>query len=200
MTAEDRTREDIAFIREVIEEGGAYAAACSPDMLVWGIAVAIGYLGTYAFVRGWSPIAPRLVWTVCIGLPWLYSLRRQFAGLVGRPRLQRGPMVQALGMLWLGCGIFLTITGITAASTGAIREGWYDAVVPGVMGIAFFASASLANLRWLRWIAVAWWLGELAAFALRHQPEVLPLSAVLMLLLLAGPGFVLLRRGAQIRP
>jgi hypothetical protein len=68
------------------------------------------------------------------------------------------------------------------------------------MGIAFFASASLANLRWLRWIAVAWWLGELAAFALRHQPEVLPLSAVLMLLLLAGPGFVLLRRGAQIRP
>ena len=51
---EDQTREDIAFIRRAIEEGGAYATASSPNMLVWGIAVAIGYLGTYGFVRGWS--------------------------------------------------------------------------------------------------------------------------------------------------
>ena len=199
MVVEDRAREDIAFIRRAIEEGGAYATACSPDMLVWGIAVALGYVGTYAFVRGWSPIAPRWVWTVCIGLPWLYSLRRQFASLFGGPRPLRGPMAQAVGMLWLGCGIFLTIMGIAAASTGAIREGWFDAVVAGTMGIAFFVTAWITNLRWLRWVAVAWWLGEIAVFALRHQSEVLPLSAVLMLVLLAGPGLVLLRRGTRAR-
>lgn len=199
MVVEDRAREDIAFIRRAIEEGGAYARACSPDMLIWGVAVALGHLGVYAFIRGWSPIPQRWVWTVCIGLPWLYSLRRQFAALVGRPRPPRGPMVQAVSMLWLGCGIFLTIMGIAAASTGAIREGWFDAVVAGIMGIAFFASASLTNLLRLRWIAIAWWLGEIALFALRHQIEVLPLSAVLMLVLLGGPGLVLLRRGARVR-
>ena len=64
---EDRAREDIAFIRRAIEEGGAYATASSPDMLVWGIAVAIGYLGTYGFVRGWSPIAPGSLWAACRG-------------------------------------------------------------------------------------------------------------------------------------
>ena len=37
--AEDRVREDIAFIRRAIEEGSTYATARSPDMLVWGIAV-----------------------------------------------------------------------------------------------------------------------------------------------------------------
>jgi hypothetical protein len=67
------------------------------------------------------------------------------------------------------------------------------------MGIAFFATAWMTNLPWLRWIAVAWWLGEVALFALRHQIEVLPVSAALMLLLLAGPGLVLLRRGARLR-
>ena len=72
---EDRAREDIAFIRQAIEEGGAYATARSPDMLVWGIAVAVGYIGTYAFVRGWSPLVPRALWAVCIDLPWLFSLR-----------------------------------------------------------------------------------------------------------------------------
>ena len=55
---EDQARQDIAFIRRAIEEGGAYATARSPDMLVWGIAVAIGYLGTYGFMRGWSPVSP----------------------------------------------------------------------------------------------------------------------------------------------
>ena len=55
---EDQVREDIAFIRHAVEEGRSYATARSPEMLIWGIALAIGYFGTYAFVRGWSPIRP----------------------------------------------------------------------------------------------------------------------------------------------
>ena len=194
---EDQAREDIAFIRRAIEEGGAYATARSPDMLVWGIAVAIGYLGTYGFIHGWSPVAPRSLWATCIGLPWLFSLRRLAAALGGRAVPVRRPMAQALAMLWLGCGIFLTTLGIAAMVTGETRNGWFDAVVAGVMGIAFFASAWLARLPWLRWVAIAWWLGELALFTLRHRVEVLPLAAALMLLLLAGPGYVLMSRRAR---
>lgn len=195
----DQAREDIAFIRRAIEEGGAYASAGSPDMVVWGIAVALGDLGTYGFIRGWSPLPPGSLWAVCIGLPWLYSLRRLFRRLIGSgiASAVRGPMARALSMLWLGCGIFLTTLGIAAMWTGAAREGWFDPVVAGVMGIAFFASASLSNLPWLRWIAIGWWIGELAIFALRHQPEALPLAAVLMLALLAGPGLILLQRRAH---
>jgi len=51
-------------------------------------------------------------------------------------------------------------------------------------------------LPWLRWVAIAWWAGDLALFALRHRVEALPLSATLMLLLLAGPGYVLMSRRA----
>lgn len=198
LLVEERAREDIAFIRRAIEEGGAYTTACSPDMLVWGVAIALGYLGTYGFIRGWSSIAPNAVWAVCIGLPWIYSLRRQFRTLVAGGAPPRGPMAQALGMLWLGCGVFLTTLAIPVIVTGEGRNGWFAAVVAGVMGIAFFASSWMTNLRWLRWVAVAWWLGEITIFSMRHQLEVLPLSAVLMLLLLAGPGLVLLRRGAPI--
>ena len=189
---EDRAREDIAFIRRAIEEGGAYATASSPDMRVWGIAVAIGYLGTYACIRGWSPVTPGPLWAACLGLPWLFSLRRVATGLAGRKVRARGPMAQALAMLWFGCGIFLTILVIAAMATGEARNGWCNAVVAGVIGIGFFTSASLTRLLWLRWVAIAWWLGEVALFALRHRVEVLPLSAALMLLLLAGPGYVLM--------
>ncbi len=193
---DDQVRQDIAFIRRAVEEGGAYATASGADLLVWGIVVAVGYLATYAFIRGWSPIAPNGLWAVCIALGWLYSLGRVLRWIVvgpeGRPAW--GPMAQALAMVWLGCGVFMTTLVIAAMASGATREGWCDAVVAGTLGVGFFASASLSNLAWLRWVAVAWWVGEVALFVLRHDAEKLPLAASLMLVLLAGPGLLLLRR------
>ena len=101
-----------------------------------------------------------------------------------------------MGTLWFGCGVFLTTLAVAAIWSGAMRQGWFKAVVAGVFGIAFFASASLSNLGWLSWVAVLWWLAELALYVLRYRLEVLLLSAALMLLLLAGPGLLLLlRRG-----
>jgi hypothetical protein len=198
---DDQVREDIAFIRRAVEEGGAYATAYGPHLLVWGVAVAVGYLATYAFVRGWSPVAPAGIWVACMGLGWLYSLRRPLrrltSGQTSFPTL--GPMAQALRMLWLGCGMFLTVLAIAVLTSSDMRQGWSDAIVAGALGIGFFASASLTNLLWLRWVAVAWWIGEIAMFALRHDTEVrLPLAAILMLVLLAGPGLLLtLRRHAR---
>lgn len=178
---DDQVREDIAFIRRAVEEGGAYASAFSPDMLVWGLVIALGYLGTYAFVRGWSPIAAPSIWVTCLGLGWLYSLRRLLRRIVvrGTGFPTRGPMAQALAMLWLGCTTFLTILAIAVMTSGDARQGWCDAIVAGVLGIGFFASASLSNLPWLRWVAVAWWIGEIVMFALRHDAAVrLPLAAI----------------------
>ena len=144
---EEQAREDIAFIRRAIEEGGAYATARSADMLVWGVAVALGYLGTYGFIRGWSPLAPNALWAACIGLPWLYSLRRQLGRLLGGAPSTRGPMAQALSMLWLGCGVLLTTLAIAVCWGGEIRQGWFDAVAAGVLGTAFFASSCSPTCR-----------------------------------------------------
>jgi len=159
--------------------------------------VAVGYLATYAFVRGWSPIAPGGIWAVCLGVGWLFSLRPVLRRIVagGADRPSRGPAAQALAMLWLGCGMFITILSIAVLTSGERGLGWCDAVIAGALGIGFFASASLTNLPWLRGVAVLWWIGEIGLFALRHDPAVrLPLAASLMLVLLGGPGLLLLRR------
>jgi len=195
MTADDSVREDIAFIRRAIEQGRGYAAGRSLDMLVWGIAVAIGYLATYATVAGWWRVHPNWVWTLCIVLPWLYSLRRVLATLLLRspPRPIRPPLVQAMRMLWFGCGIFLSTFAVAVIMTREMRQGWFNAVSAGILGIGFFASSYLCNLVWMRGVAVGWWVAALLLYALRQRTEVLPLSAALMLLLLALPGLLLWR-------
>jgi hypothetical protein len=195
MTLEDSVREDIAFIRRAVEQGRGYAAGRSLDMLVWGVAVAIGYLATYATAIRWWRVDPNWIWAVCIVLPWLYSLRRLFAALIfpSQPRPTSPPMVQALRMLWFGCGIFLSTLAVAVIVAGDMRQGWFNAVTAGIMGIGFFTSSYLCSLAWMRWVAVGWWIAALLLYALRQRVEVLPLSAVLMLLLLALPGLLLWR-------
>ena len=197
---EDALREEIAFIRRAIEEGRGYAAGRSADLVVWGIALAIAYLGTYARVRGWWTAETGLLWALCIALPWIYSLRPLLHRLIRRDSdiTAVRPMTRALAMVWCGCGIFLTTLAVAVGYAGEMPQGWFTAVSAGVMGIAFFASSFLCNLAWMRWVAVGWWLGELAAYALRHRPEVLLVSAILMLVLLALPGLVLRARPAPL--
>ena len=189
MTGDDSIRDDIAFIRQAIEQGRGYAGRHSLDLLIWGVALAIGYVGTYATVSGWWRINPDWLWAACIVLPWLYSLRL-FRSQSRPPRL---PMTQALQMLWVGCGIFLSTFSVAVVLAGDMQQGWFSAVGAGTLGIAFFVSSYLCNLPWLRAVAAGWWVGMLLLYAFRHRIEVLPLSAVLMLLLLAMPGFLLWR-------
>jgi hypothetical protein len=195
MTLEDSVRDDIAFIRRAVEQGRGFATRRSLDMLVWGVAVALGYLGTYATVVRWWHVNPNWIWAACIGLPWLYSLRRLFAPLLlpSESRADPPPMVQALRMLWFGCGIFLSTLAVAVIIGGDMRQGWFNAVSAGVLGIGFFASSFLCSLTWMRWIGVGWWAAALLLYALRNRVEVLPLSAALMLLLLALPGLLLWR-------
>jgi len=102
-------------------------------------------------------------------------------------------MTQALQMLWVGCGIFLSTFSVAVVLAGDMQQGWFSAVGAGTLGIAFFVSSYLCNLPWLRAVAAGWWVAALLLYAFRHHIAVLPLSAVLMLLLLALPGLLLWR-------
>jgi hypothetical protein len=89
------------------------------------------------------------------------------------------------------CGIFLSLFSVAVIVAGDMRQGWFNAVAAGIFGIAFFVSSYLCNLAWMRWVAAGWWGAALLLYAFRHRLEVLPLSAVLILVLLALPGLLL---------
>src|SRR5262249_29438586 len=161
MTSKDSVREDIAFIRHAIEQGRGYAGAHSLDLLVWGVALAAGYLGPYATVTGWWLINPIWLGAVCIALPWLYSLRRLLRSLVLRSQPTATPplVIQALRMLWFGCGIFLSIFSVAVIVAGDMYRGWVYAVIAGVFLVAFFLCSYLCNLALMRWVAARLWGG-----------------------------------------
>jgi hypothetical protein len=80
-------------------------------------------------------------------------------------------VIQALRMLWFGCGIFLSMFSVAVIVAGDMHRGWFNAVVAGIFGIAFFVSSYLCNLAWMRWVAAGWWGAALLLYALRHRLE-----------------------------
>lgn len=192
---DDQARADIAMIRAALEQGRAYATARGPDMIAWGCLVAAGYLGTWASVTGHLSLQPGVLWIGILAVGWLIFMARRMTGR--DPSALRRPMVVAVRMLWLGIAICLTLTSLTGNFYSHLGIGWFDPFGAAILGAGFFASATLCDLPWLRWVAIAWWVGELGTFWLLGDLLSLPFSAALYVLLLAGPGLVLyLRRQA----
>jgi hypothetical protein len=192
---DDQAHADIALIRTALDHGRAYATARSPAMMVWGVLIAAGYIGTWSFVTGLWSMRPDWVWGALIAFGWIFALR----GVIGRiaggsSALPPRPLVAALRAVWLGLGIFLTLTYAAGLTIGGLEGDWMEPVAAGVLGAGFFASAPLCNLSWMRLVAIAWWVGEVAMYWLHGTTAALILGAALYLLLLAGPGLVLRTR------
>jgi hypothetical protein len=194
---DEQARDDLALIRQALDDGHRYATRSGPGMMIWGIALAAGFVATYARVRQWSPLGPAVVWPVAMAVPWAWWLTRMWSRNAGRAAPLRSPTIEALRMLWLGLGIFLTSLTLIVLWSGAHPSDWLAAVAAGAMGAAVFATAWLAAIPWLRWIAVAWWIGEVALFFLRDCSEMLLVAAALMLLLFVAPGAALTIRARR---
>lgn len=196
--SDNAARDDIAFIRRAMEEGRAYARLRSPEFAVWGLAIACGYFGTYARVTGLWSLDPRIVWWVPVGLAWVFTLRDAIPVWLGRkPAGAEAPtlMVRTLRALWLGYGISAMTLAVVAFSSD-MHTGWFDAVAAAMLGLCFFVSAAVSDLRWLRGLALCWWAASVVLLRMSNGPEALLVGGSFMLAFLFVPGLILWLRPA----
>jgi hypothetical protein len=194
MTMDEDARADLAVIRRAIEDGRRFAAGGGGYMILWGGVIGLGQLATYATVRGRLGLDLDVLWSVCLPLAWAATALLVWREI--RTRQVRTLAGRVLSMTWFGCGITLSVLYVATRLGGGFQPGWYLAISAGVMGIGFFATSFLCAYRWMRAVAVAWWLGEAALYLGRGNLETVALSGVMYLLLLALPGIVLARRPA----
>ncbi len=190
---EDRVREDIAFIRRAVEEGRTFATASSPDIMIWesrspsviSAPTLSSGVGRPSIPAGRGPCASdcrgSIRCAVCCRLSsnpastvrWLVPSRccgsaAAFSSLPSRSRRSGAATSARAGSM---------------PSSPASWDRLFRQCVAQQPRLAALGGAALVGRRTRR-------------FALRHRPEFLPLSAALMLLLLAGPGLLLSRRRA----
>lgn len=202
----DNTSADIAWLRQLAEENGAAPMRGASILLAAGLIYGLTSLLHWAHMTGL--IAPRLVGA---GMEWLIAtglfLIVNFALIL---RLRRAEGVRtaadrAIGTVWagVGFGIFVLFASMMTVTLrlGADQNGLIFWMVPSIImvfyGMGWSVTAAMLKSGTLWWLGVASFIAAPALGALSGQPAQYLGYATALFLLMALPGFLLMRRAKQ---
>lgn len=186
-----RAADDLALIRQLMEEGRRAVVDRGKHFMIWGGVSAVGLAGTYLSVVGWLGVGPQWVWVPLVVVGWVLS------AVVGRRDARRLRVQTAgarlLARSWLGTGVVLTLVAASGLFGGVVSHLALPGLVSVVMGGAVLATSELTGEGWLVWAAAGWWAGGgLMLFV--PGLYTLGLMAAMVIALMVVPGVVLYDR------
>lgn len=185
-------REEIAFIRGLMDENRRLVAGSWRHQVVWGSLTAAGLGVTWWVLRegGAAPIG--WVWVALLVVGWAASW------WMGRGEARAAPVrnqaTRGFAGIWVGIGITLTLLATVGLYGGGLDPRVLPGVLACVLGAGYWASSRVTGIDWLAMVGVGWWAGGCALLLTDLGPTALLVLAGMTVLLEVLPGLAL-RRG-----
>jgi hypothetical protein len=194
----ESARDDLAFVRALVSEGGQAQSSLGEGLLAGGLCYGVQCLAQWALlVSAWK--APDWL-NLAVGVLPTVVFLSFLARLVWRDRKasRNGIGTRALNAAFGGAGLAAMIT---AAIFGylAVREQsitiwlFHPMMVCVVQGTVWYIAFAIRRRGWIGLVSAGWFVGALLlALLIEHHSFVLAMG-VILLLLMALPGWVLMR-------
>jgi hypothetical protein len=179
---------EIALIKKIMDDSRRIACDDGKDYIIWGVLVLVGLIGTYLSIVWKTYNYIGWIWIITMGGGWIFVMAshwrkdskekvRTFAGKV-------------LAVLWISCGIAMSLIGFVAAAARAIGPWSISPMISIVLGVAYAVSGMIYGNRWIQSLAAGWWAGAVVMFIWPGSYTLL-LFAAMMVLFQITPGVVL---------
>jgi hypothetical protein len=200
---EDDIRDDLAYVKALAEEGRDTPLVGGSFYVLWGGVIGVATL--LSWLNAIDVIAlgglQLYMWIGAFALGWGLSF-------VLGSRSASKPGATTLGnttarSVWFAVGVFMTLFWVTLmfahdnfTAYGVPPYFLFNLMFPiafGLYGVAFYATATAARVRWLKWVALlAFVFSVLSLFFMTtaHQPLIALLGLVSCAIV---PGIVLMR-------
>ncbi|MBN4053623.1 hypothetical protein JYT97_01925 [Haliea sp. AH-315-K21] len=187
---------DLALIRKMMLEAQASAALDGRYLVLWGIVLSLAQ--AFDIIRSILTSGPANEWTAYI---WFVMLGIGIVGSIVLGYLHsRGPINSGARMyasIWIGfCLTMCLLFTLAVSGQGALLSS-LAIIAPAMTGLAFFATAAIINLGWLRWVALGWWLIAILVSVLDSSSYTGFIYIAAYLGLMAGPGLAIMRLGKK---
>ncbi|MFA7262525.1 MAG: hypothetical protein WC068_05840 [Caulobacter sp.] len=193
-------KDDIAFMRALAQEGS------SAPLLGGSILVAAGVTFAVAGVVHWSVMSGLVnLPKATVGLVWPAALF-VFLGLLlwlrrggnSRPGAQ-SPGNRAASTAWASMGWTIFVIALAIAILAWRTQSYIPALIfppliLGLYGMGWSVAAAMTGKRWIWMTAIGSYAGALLVAWLSVDPIVYLVYSVALLLLMALPGFILMRQ------
>lgn len=184
----ERAREDLAVIRQLMEETRREVVDGGRHFVIWGLVATVGLVSTYLAALGRPLLDPRWVWVGLLAVGWTASVvvglrddRRARVRTAGR---------RILSVVWVSVAVTMTLIGVAGMFGEVVSDRSLAGLLSVVIAAPVLVTAQLTGERWLMAVAAGWWLGG-GVMLFVPGLYALPLMASMALLLLAVPGLVL---------
>jgi hypothetical protein len=188
--------QDLAYIREIMDESRSFANVAGDYYILWGVATGAALLGNFAFALGWLPLPPFYIWAICIAAGWagtaLLARRDRARNLVSHPS---GRLIM---LAWVGVGIAMSIALFAGSWNGSIRPLAIPGFAAAFIGLGVGLNGAIARIDWLRNLAFIWWAAALPML-LWPGNYTLVVFAVLVIALYVVPGIKLNAMARRLR-
>lgn len=184
-----KAESELSVIKKIMEDSRKIVIDNGIHYIFWGIVVTTALLINYVMVLMKLPGS-------YIGLMWLILmvLAAVTDGIIGakqsktiRVRTFAGDL---LGALWMASGIAMFIFGFIGTVSKAYNPIFICPIISTALGISYFTSGAIQQLKWLQYIAYGWWAGSMVMYFFPGAHTFL-IFAFMMISFQIIPGFVM---------
>lgn len=182
--------EDLQFIKKIIEDSKKTVLDNGIQYIVWGILIVIGLFTTNILTIMNVKIRFYWVWMIIILLGWIYS----YFSIYKRNKSNYSSFAQRIiNSSWLACGIGMTLLGFVGPAVNAYKGAFVSPILAVILGIAFFISTIIYEVKWMKLVPYGWWIGALYMFIFPGKFSFI-IMGTLMIFFQIAPGIFLYRK------
>lgn len=183
---------ELSVIKKIMEDSRNAVLDNGIHYIFWGVIVTFALLVNYAMLLTRTSMN-------YIGMMWFILMISAAIvdGIIGHRQVKRSRVRtyagDLLSSLWKATGIAMFMFGFLGIVTRAYDPIYISPVISTTLGIAYYTSGAIQQLKWLKYISFGWWAG---AFYLFIFPSVhtLLIFAIMVICLQVIPGLILNRK------
>jgi len=196
---QNQLQDDVAYLRNMIDNNRRILVDNGIAYISAGIYVFIGIVISYIlYINGLANLQPAL-WLVLMVLLIIinFLVQKKFQ----RKQVKKTFASKVFDATWAACGIPIAVISVLFLTTRLITPTSFFIIISSILGIGYFLTGIINELRLMVILAFGWWLGTVLSILWKYIGEEYQLAflfAGLIFIFEIVPGIIIYKKWKRI--
>ena len=183
---------ELSVIKKIMEDSRNIVCNNGWHYIFWAVVVSAALIANYIMLlmKAAGEYVGWMWFILMIGAAITASLWERRADKRRPVKTFAGKM---LGALWFAGGVAMFMFGFIGTISGAYNSIYICPIISTVLGVTFYISGEIQQLKWQKMLSVGWWAGAILLF-MYPSVHTLLIFALMLIFFQAVPGIIINRK------
>lgn len=191
-TESSQAELELSVIKKIMEDSRSAVLNNGWHYIFWGIIVSAALLTNYVMaIMKIAVTYQGMMWFILMTSAAITgTIIERYADKKRKVKTFAGKL---LSSLWIAGGIAMFMFGFMGTISGAYNPVYICPIISTVLGVTYFTSGAIQQLKWLQMISFGWWTGAIFTFIFPGMHTLL-IFAAMMIGFQVIPGIIINRK------